>query len=389
MITMDQLAEASAKHTALRAQYGEPGFRPHFLAYLQTKGFDERAFAEGNNAWQARFKADPSGQLEAEYSMKLSRAVAAAHYGDVRDMSGDTQEGVTLDRYAQITVAMGKPNADHLGVARAHGLNDMEHWQRVNQAWTAAMKADTSHKLSMQYSQLYQKHAGPEFEQKMRDQIAAQNVAAQQRRRDPEPPPRELTVPELIEQLKAPDFIKRYRAARELAHKWDVGHRADPSLSAALACVPVLIEVVERHDDGQTSEAEDAARKLMDLEQRNDEVKSAFARCANRAREHLATLKTAFAPIQNQAVPERLPLQMKIQGYESLIQTLDGYLSDWPSAAPVVAPAGGRTAASSSSQSSAAGAALNVVVRPNVGGIAGLIQMLIRLIRGLFGGAAR
>jgi hypothetical protein len=328
-VTLDMLAEIQAKYSALQAQYGEPGLRPHFLAFLQSKGLSEPAYVDAYNSWIARFRSDPTGQLEAQFSMTVGRLAAQAHYGDVRDMSGDAQEGVTLDTYAQLTVAMGKPGVDLEAIARQHGLAGVAHWQRVNAAWTAAMSQDTSHKLSMQYGQLYSRYAGPQFEQNMQNQVAATLAASRERPAAAAAPPREQTVDDLLQLLSAPQLRDRYRAARELAHRWDIGHERDPRLSAALACIPVLLEMVERHEEDQVGEAEDAARKLMELKQKNDDVKSAFQRCLNRATEHLATLERAFAPIQNQAVPERIPLQMKIGGYRSLIDTLRGMLAEW------------------------------------------------------------
>ncbi len=349
-ITLDTLAEISSKHSALSAQHGEPGFYPHFTAFLLTKGLDDHSYSDVHNAWLARFRSDPTGKLEAEFSMKVSRLVAQAHFGDVRNMSGDTQEGVTLDTYAQLTVAMGKPGADPDALARQHGLQGIAHWQAVSAAWVAEMGRDTTHKLTMQYGQLYSKYAGPQFEQDMQEQTAALLASSRQRPSAPEEPRREQTNDELIGLLRAPDLGERFAAARTLAHRWDMGHERDPSLKAALACVPVLIEMVERHEEDQTSEAEEAVRQLKNLKQNSDDVRGSLQRCLNRAQEHLATLERAFAPIANQSVPERVPLQMKIGGYRSLIGDLTSALEDWrsassmPSGSPSVHSAGVSTA---------------------------------------------
>src|SRR6185312_5894326 len=99
-----------------------------------------------------------------------------------------------------------------------------------------------------------------------------------------------------------------------------------------LACIPVLLEIIERHDDHTVGNAEDAIRKLTnDLEQYTDEVKSAVTRCQNRARASLTTYEGAFAPIRDKAVPERIVMQATMDGFRSLLQTTESTLRDWPS----------------------------------------------------------
>jgi hypothetical protein len=341
-VTLDMLAEITTKQGTLQTQFGA-GARQKIAEYLATLGLTENSFAEAHNAWLTRMRSDPTGQLEADYHMRVARLANKAHFGDVRDMSGDTQEGVTLDRYAALCVAMAKPGVDAEAVARANGLTDAAHWVRVNAAWTQAMSQDTTMKLTSQFGELYSKHAGPAFDQSMRDQTAAILASG---RNEPQPqvdaaPPREETVDELLAKLSAPALKDRFKAARWLAHRWDIGHAADPSLDRVLVCIPVLIEALERHSEDEASMAEDAARKLMDLGQRNDEVRGAMQRCLNRADEQLATLHRAFDPIADKAVPERIPLRGKIDAYESLIRELRGILSEWsPAAAAAAAPAG-------------------------------------------------
>jgi hypothetical protein len=88
--------------------------------------------------------------------------------------------------------------------------------------------------------------------------------------------------------------------------------------------VPVLIEVLERHDDHTIGRAVDAAEKLTgDLKLWTSEVEFAIRTCHSRAREKLASLELAFEPIRDRAVPERLTLQMRIQEYKQLMGTLE------------------------------------------------------------------
>src|SRR5690348_4082518 len=172
-LTMEQLAEMFSKEGELRAQLGEKEGRKAFEQHLVTRGTDLHTWSLAWNGWHDRFKADPTGRMEAQFHMLLSQLTAKAHFGDVRDMSQDTEEGITLDQYAQIVVAVSRAGADADEIVRKYGLQDVAHWQRANAAWTKKMGEDTSHKLTMQYGQLYSKHAGPSFQEETIAQTAA------------------------------------------------------------------------------------------------------------------------------------------------------------------------------------------------------------------------
>src|SRR5262245_66102566 len=105
-MTMETLAETMSKHGELRAQFGEARGMAEFDRYLASRGFDRNTWALAHNAWQDRFRADPTGRAEAQFHMMLSQLTARAHFGDVRDMSQDQEAGITLEQYAQITVAI-------------------------------------------------------------------------------------------------------------------------------------------------------------------------------------------------------------------------------------------------------------------------------------------
>jgi hypothetical protein len=331
-VTLEMLADITSKHGELRAQYGEQQGRAELAQFLSSLGLSEQVWAFAHNAWWERFRADPTGRLEAQFHQMLSQRTLKAHFGDVRDMTQDQIEGVTLDTYAKLCVAMGKPGIDPGQVAREHGLPSVEQWQKVNAGWVAKMSQDTTHALTMQFGTLYQKHAGPSFAEQQMSQTAAILAKSNEPRDVTKTPQKDLTQGTLLLQLRSDSRNERWQAARWLAHQWRKG---DPSTTVNLECIPVLIEVLEQHDEHTVSNAEDAARKLTDdLGQYTDLVRSAMARCFNRATEKLATLEAAFAPIQNKAVPERITLQSRIQDYTSLAETLEGMLSSWPAAAP-------------------------------------------------------
>jgi len=338
-VTIETLAEITAKMTELRAQYGDE--RTELNRWLASRGLDWDTYARANNAWQTRFQADPSGRTEAQFHMLLQEAVGRAHLGDVRDMSQDAVEGLTLDRYAQAAVAISRSGASPDDVARQFGLRDGKHWEQTNQAWVAKMRQDGA--LTAQYSQLYKKHAGPAFQEEMLAATAAA-LAQANKPRDRVDEPEEVLTPELcIQKMQSPSRNDRWRSANHYAHM--IEFNQVPDRAAALAIVtPVLFEMIERHDDDSISDAGIGARRLWDLGNRSDDLRSAIGRCLNRAQEKLASLEAAFAPIQDKRVPERIPMQTRIQGYRSLIRTLIEYRDeDWttggaPADAPTDAP---------------------------------------------------
>lgn len=326
-VTLDALAEITSKQSALRTQFGEPQGDVHWQNWLAARGLDPHTYAMAYNAWYERFQADPTGQLQAKFHMQLQQASMQANFGDVRDMSQDVEEGITLDKYAQVAVALSRKSKDLDTVVREFGLSGPEQWHRANDAWTKKMGADTTFKLSVQYGQLYQKYAGPAFQEEMQNKVA-ETLAAANRPRDYVDEPEEKLTPEsCLRKMQSPSRKERWRAARDYAHMADVGNV--PDKAAAIANVtPILLEMIENHDDETTSDAESATRSLWDLGNRSDDFRGAIQRCLNRTREKLRSLEAAFAPIQNQAIPERIFLQSKIRDHRSLVETMNEYANE-------------------------------------------------------------
>ncbi len=341
-VSLDQLAEFGGKYSEFQAKYSEAEARAQFDQWLRTQGTDSDTYWRAYQGWQERFHADPTGQLFARFTMKTAEVAQKVHMADVRNMSEDTREGVTLERYAELAVAMGKPGVDAEAVARQHGLTDVAHWLRVNAAWSQAMSQDLELKLTNQFGLLYQKYAGPAFaEQQM---LATAAVLAESNK--PQDQISEPAVPDtpdtLLHKLSSTSRAERWRAASRLAHAIDIGAAKGGSYRAA--CIPVLIDMLEHHDEHTASDAEDAGRRLLDLGERTSNVKGAMARCLARAEEKLVSMKAAFAPIQDKAVPERIALNTRIQTYGSLIASLQGYLADFREAPPQSAVVRGSSA---------------------------------------------
>jgi hypothetical protein len=363
--TKQALAETLSKYTELKAKYGERQAENEFATYLASCGMNHNQWAQAHNAWHDRFRADPTGRAEAEFHRLLQQLAQKAHFGDVRDMSGDQQEGITLDQYAQIVVAISRQGADANAIVRQFGLRDVSHWQRANDAWTAEMGKDTTHKLTMQYGQLYQKYAGPQFQEEMLVQTAG-ILADANKREVVDEPEVEVTEALCVQKLASQNRNERWKYAGLYANMADLGNVADKP-GAIRTLTPHLLEMIERHDENTTSDAEKGVRALWDLEVRNGDIPGAIGRCRNRAQEKLRSLQAAFAPIQHQAVPERVFLQSSIQDYTSLIETMEEYAAnDWrPQAGP---PIGGGGSGFNPQQAPGFGAPSMVGFAPNMPG---------------------
>src|SRR5258708_21951750 len=122
-VSLERLAELGANYSELQAKLAQAEATAASDEWLLTQGTNSSDYWLAYNGWQNRFRADPTGQLYARFATKSAEHARVLHFGDVRDMSQDTQEGVTLDQYAELTVAMAKPGIDAEAVAREHGLD--------------------------------------------------------------------------------------------------------------------------------------------------------------------------------------------------------------------------------------------------------------------------
>lgn len=371
-VSIEVMAETMSKHNELRAQHGEPGFKSHFTGYLYSKGLEEDTWARAWNGWHARMDADKTGGLWATYHRLESGHSTRAHFGDVEDMSQQQRGGLTLDMFARLSVAVAQPGADFTAVLAQHGVS-ADVWNAGRTAWNDAMAQDTLHKITTQFGQLYAKY-NPAHEAAMQAHIgqAMANRGSSSGQEDSE---EEYTAEKAIAELAAKVPKVRWHAAHLLAQKIQTELSDDPPRKrAAMACVPQLIEALERHDKETVSAAESAARDLVELEVFTDDARGAIARCHARGKEHLATVQAAFAPIKDKNVPERVYLQSEIQDYTSLVETLGDILAAWDEKAAEhrAAPAASAASAFSGGRASSG---------DDVGGLRGIWNRL----RSLFG----
>ncbi|HEV7669240.1 MAG TPA: hypothetical protein VGS22_11985 [Thermoanaerobaculia bacterium] len=157
---LDRLAKALARLTTLRTQYGEKEGNAAFQRWLAEQGSSRKEYERAYSSWFERFRADSSGQLEARFQMLNSRYVTEENFADTPDRSQEVRGGMTLDRYAQIAVALSRPpGADVTKVLAKFGIKSQAEWKKATDAWVAAMREDTSFGVSQQYGALYQKYA--------------------------------------------------------------------------------------------------------------------------------------------------------------------------------------------------------------------------------------
>ena len=337
-----KLAEATARLTTFRTQHGEPLGNEEFAKGLAGERLSRSGYDAAYRSWWERFRADPTGQLEARFHRINSEWVQKLNFGDAKDRRLETREGVTLETYAKIAVALTRlPGASLPEVLKQNGVKDEAHWQRVNTAWGQAMKEDPTFALVQQYGALYQKFAGPQFAAEQDATVAA--MASNNRRPDPAPSPK--PVPETLDQvaarMTAATGRERREAARQYAHAcdlWSGPARRDPKDARAARCatpvlqrdlLPVILESLDRADDDSIGYAVNLFDYVGELGLKNNDAKLTAQRALNRAVDRLATLEATCAPIKDKAVPERIVLRTKIDELASAVKNLRAILAAW------------------------------------------------------------
>lgn len=341
---LDLLAKSLSRWTSYRSQHGEKGADPAFAAWLQEQGLSRSAYDRAYAAWWERFRADATGKIEAKFHTAVSKYTTEFEFGDVPDRSQEKHGGLSLDQYAQVAVALSRqPGADPEKVFAQFGVAGSAGWQKANEAWGAAFKADTSFALISQYGQLYQKHAGPAFakeqEQKLADTLAGR---FDEKPAPPSAPPERPTIDQLRAKLASQVQNERWEAARPFAWECDrlslvaeKQRKSDPRFPHCQPAVlraewlPVVLDIVDHLPEDKLN----LATGLLDLVEELGFAKDAkltYLRCVNRLKSAVATFEDAYAPIQDKAVPERMFLRIKIDQHHATIAELEREIADWP-----------------------------------------------------------
>lgn len=336
-----RLAEATARLTTFRTQHGEAKGTEAFAGWLRGEGLTRDGYDAAYAAWWERFRADPSGQLEARFHRVVSEWSQQLNFADAKDRRQEVREGVTLDTYAKVSVALSRnPGANVEEVLRKNGIAGTAKWQKVNEAWTKAMRDDTTYALVQQYGALYQKYAGPQFAAEQ-EAVLASSLANRPPAATPAPRPTPEPLEATVARVKGAHGRERMEAARAWAFacgRWASVGGKDPKDPRAPLCArpvlekelaPVILESLERADDETIGYASRLTSFLGDLGLKDASGKLTVQRVLNRSEQRLATLEASFAPIKDKAVPERMPLRAKIDEYTSAVKELRRVLAAW------------------------------------------------------------
>lgn len=344
---IDLLAKALAHWTTFKTRYGEKDGNARFAAWLAERGQTKANYDAAWNLWWQRWKDDPTGELEARFHTLNSQYVTELNFADAPSRAQELHGGVTLDEYARLSVLLSRPpttdTAESDRRLKANGLpRGLAQWNEINSAWGAAMKADPTFALVQEFSALYQKHAGPEFEREFEAKTA--KILAENNRTPPPPstaPPAPPGIESALARLSAGEAGDRWSAAREvlrLCDLWAGPGRRDPKDARAAHCAPAalrttalpqVIDAVEHHGDDTLQAATNMLDFLADLGLKDAAVRSALERALARDRARLAELEATFATIQDKAVPERMLLRPKLDGYRHTVAELERALADW------------------------------------------------------------
>lgn len=335
------VAEATCRLTSFRTQFGEAQMNDKFDEWLSQRGQTRGAYDRAYAAYYERFRNDRSGRLEARFHTLVAEYTRRFEMGDMPDRSQEKRGGLTLDRYAEIAVALTRPPGQDITAGLKKFGMTMAQWQQANDAWTQAMRDDTTYSLVQQYGLLYQKHAGPAFAQEQEALLAAK-LAGRFEEEPPaaEPRPAPETTAELRAALQSADRDQRWEAARPLAHQCSLlallGNKAaaDPRAPDCTPAVlrqellPVVLEMIDRHGDSDLHYATGMLGFIEDFGWQKD-AELTLLRAVNRWKDHLQDLEAAFAPIQNKATSERIPLRTKIDEHHAAIDEVERQLAQW------------------------------------------------------------
>jgi hypothetical protein len=135
-LSMQDCAEIMSKDGELKAQYGEPAYKPHFHQYLAQRGIDENTWAHSWNGWWTRMEADPSGQLHAKFGT-MQQQLMTAPMADVPDAEALEAQTAAIMAQDHAERAAGRPDEPEVEYTFEDMVREMED-PTPNKRWDAS-----------------------------------------------------------------------------------------------------------------------------------------------------------------------------------------------------------------------------------------------------------
>lgn len=133
--------------------------------------------------WEQVLAQDP--ELAARRAMALMDQVNEQEHGALEEDSGIAIAGLSLEGYAELCATMHRHGGDATAMQAAiaplfakHGVQGMEHFTQINQAYQAAMAADDTGHMNSHYGRLFMKFS-PQHQATVHSMVA-DAVAADQ-----------------------------------------------------------------------------------------------------------------------------------------------------------------------------------------------------------------
>ena len=388
-------AEIMSMMSLLKAEHGEPGYHPHFLQFLRSRGWTEAAWMESYNHWYAQMQANPD--LAAKFHTFMSQHHTRQLTARQPDVSGDALEGVSLEAYAKIS-ARSQTGAAIEGLVAAEGLT-MDQWMRGQAAWGQRMgSVSPSDPILLQYGQLYQKWS-PNHAASMEAATAAHLREAGEREGRGGGMSQDLTLDNAHQFFEHADLRVRVRGVRELIRIWELQDdlRDDRARQLVQHAYEVAVHVLQygagedkpgymaltQHVDAMDIHAWSAMHNQEDEQHgttdmvwgalqdlagaefmspaQNEAAQQAIRQAIARVQPRAQRVEQAFQGVRDET--KRASIRSLMDDYRQLLEDLTEALEDWDYEGPQAA-AGPSPAPSSSPAPAAAPSAPQTAVAP-------------------------
>jgi len=154
---MRKIGDGEAKNKHIIPFLKDHGLEP-VISEWDPKEIDPVYYmSAGLQPWEEYINKSPD--LQSKKAMRLIEFQNRQLHGDSSESSDIEIEGLTLDGYAHICANLTGAGGDVNALYAQYGIKDQDHFNRISEAFMAAMTADTTGMLSTHYSDFYMKHA--------------------------------------------------------------------------------------------------------------------------------------------------------------------------------------------------------------------------------------